>query len=699
MTGVQPAAAARPATALDSTIPGTATRQTECPVAVQVDASTLTTAQVFETAAQDACSESVVLTRTVGRKRHQLRDGTEALADTFPDHPGAACAFLRLAAGPARRVRLVFDGTDTAMACGAGGWLLEGHVAEANAAPRYWLPQPPVLRTVDANGRILTQRALSLDGFTTDPSGLCLELEVEADKHLDLPVWRFAPDAAAAGLLAPLQAPSVLERQRWFLRSSHAAVNKPADVYECLVHGWVYDNRFVRRARYPARTWRICSENEAHSLYMALNGLERATGRALYTLLKRQIVGSIIARQAADGGWHHGEWTDLMESHFRLHTAGLLVLEAALEEAPDPAVRQALDAAAAFLAGRTDRTDIGTWFLHDALEESAERASADGAPPWEPTKILGASPTNKLILNTHLDSLVALDRYRELAHDDRHAGTVESAHSAALAVLRARPAEWLYRPAYRALWLTLLPSERAARLPLPARVVRRLVPKLLAPNLYRLKWRHPRLVMPGGLIDRHLAPKHYNTIYHTVNLMDVVRLTRRFPHPDLLRIVHDAVAAVTRTGLLEFWVQRKLKQPIGYWVEAIYQLCTLDPAPELRAHLAQAMLAAEDLGLGLPPTLLGADPEVIPHAQQVTCPCPGDARLRVANLGRGLRSEVVVVNPGSEAVALGWDSAAPRAARWSSSAAQASISTAAAPTSIPARGWAWGVCGPVPPSA
>lgn len=661
------------------------------PTATPADVVSHAVDDVFRQFTPDARATDVAATQAFRRYGVALDFGGQALLDSFADHPGVACAFVRLAPGPARHMRLVFDGIDAATECAAGGWLLTQRRPSVRTATRYWLPQPPALRTLDANGRILTQCNLPLDSIGGDGARLWVDVPVDADAHLDLPVWRFAPDAVAKGVLAPLEDPLPLERQRWFLRSSHAALDRLADVYACLVHGRVYDNRFVRRARYPARTWRICSENEAHSLYMALNGLERATGRALYTLLKRQIVGSIIARQAADGGWHHGEWTDLMESHFRLHTAGLLVLEAALEEAPDPAVRQALDAAAAFLAGRTDRTDIGTWFLHDALEESAERASADGAPPWEPTKILGASPTNKLILNTHLDSLVALDRYRELAHDDRHAGTVESAHGAALAVLRARPAEWLYRPAYRALWLTLLPSERAARLPLPARLVRRLVPKLLAPNLYRLKWRHPRLVMPGGLIDRHLAPKHYNTIYHTVNLMDVVRLTRRFPHPDLHRIVHDAVAAVTRTGLLEFWVQRKLKQPIGYWVEAIYQLCTLDPAPELRAHLAQAMLAAEDLGLGLPPTLLGADPEVIPHTQQVTCPCPADARLRVANLGRRGHAEIVVINPCHEPVALAWEGAAPGDLAWCAPSAPRAAATKPAPTMVPARGWVWGV--------
>jgi hypothetical protein len=501
--------------------------------------------------------------------------------------------------------------------------------------------------------------------------------------HLDLAVWRFAAGTDAA---SALDAPLSIERQRWFLRSSHTTLQRLADVYQCLVHGWVYDNRFVWRRIWGGFRWRICSENEAHSLYMALSGLERATGRALYTLLKRQIVASIISRQAADGGWHHGEWTDLMESHLRLHSAGVLVLEAALEETRDPAVARALGAAAAFLAARNDRTQMGLWFLHDALEESVERATFKDAPPWIPTRMLGASASNKLILNTHLDSTVALDRYREVSGDTRHAEAVASARGTAKTLFGLRPAEWLYRLAYRAVWLTLLPSEKANRLPLPLKVVRRLARDYLVPNLYRLKHRYPRFVMPGGLIDRHLSPKHFDMGYHPVNLMDVVRLWRRFPQDDYRALVQGAVQAVTANGLLQFWLESKQIQPLGYWVEALYHLCTLDELPVYRAHLAEAMLCAEDAGLGLPPALLGADPEAVAPADQAACPSPRDSRLRVANLSGRARREFLVVNPAPEALALEWDAEPPAGVRWTPADDRPADATSAS-LRVPARGW------------
>jgi len=103
-----------------------------------------------------------------------------------------------------------------------------------------------------------------------------------------------------------------------------------------------------------------------------MSGLELATGKMIYGLLKRQLLFSVIARQAQDGGWYHGEWTDRMESHYRFHNGGMLLLEAALRERPDEVVSKALERAAHFISRCTDNTDLGLWFLHDSLKENAE---------------------------------------------------------------------------------------------------------------------------------------------------------------------------------------------------------------------------------------------------------------------------------------------------------------------------------------
>jgi hypothetical protein len=417
-----------------------------------------------------------------------------------------------------------------------------------------------------------------------------------------------------------------------------------------------------------------------------LHGLECATNKRLYGLLKRQILFSVIARQAPDGGWYHGEWTDLMESHFRLHNAALAMLEAAFEERGDQVVQAALAKAAAFTSRRTDSTDLGLWFLHDSLEESAEMATVSGAPRWVLSRALGKSTTNKLILNTHLDAIVVLDRYREITGDNQYADHVASALIAVRALLKLRPAERLYRLLFWAIGLTLVPASEANKWPLALRVTRRLAAKYIAPQLHNVKRIFPRLVMPGGLIDRHLSPPYFTVGYHPVNVMDLARLWRRFPDEDLGGLLEEAIKAVTDSSLLRYWVEATQRQAVGYWVEALYHLCTLIPAHAYRGRLAEAILAAEDAGLGLPPSLLGANPEVVKQNQQAPCPSPADSRLRVANLSCGGGREVLVVNATTTELELEWQSDGALGLSWRAADGQR-IPAGNSPLTVPPRGW------------
>ena len=149
------------------------------------------------------------------------------------------------------------------------------------------------------------------------------------------------------------------------------------------------------------------------------------------------------------------------------------MLESALEDDPgDTVLTASLQRASSFISKYTDQTTLGLWFLHDSLEESAEGMDAcwkQTGGKWLPSRILGKSPTNKLILNTHLDTTIALHRYSEVTGDNRYAGEVDSAYSAARSSLMLQPAEQLYRLVYWAIGLTLLPLSEARSLPLPIR--------------------------------------------------------------------------------------------------------------------------------------------------------------------------------------------------------------------------------------
>jgi hypothetical protein len=377
-----------------------------------------------------------------------------------------------------------------------------------------------------------------------------------------------------------------------------------------------------------------------------------------------------------------------MESHFRYHNGGLLLLEAAYEEWPDDVIRSALDRAASFIARKVDRTSIGVWYLHDSLEESPEMMNKAGAR-WVPSRLFGKAPATKLILNTHLDTIVGLDRYRTVTGDERYAADVASARGATRALLALRPAERLYRALYWAVGLTLLPAADARRLPLPLRVLKRLTKDQLLPRLHLVKRLYPRMVMPGGFIERHLSRLHFGVNYHTYNLMDLARLRRRFPEESFAEIIDAAARTASDAKLLQYWVEAKQWQSLGFWVEAAYRLCTLDRNHLLRRYLADAMLVAETAGIGFSPSLLGGNPEAIDLRDQVGCPSPADVRLRIANLGRRGCPELLIVNTADEDLGVRWEGAQGPELAWTAPDGRPSPVVDGLPL-VPAKSWILG---------
>ena len=133
----------------------------------------------------------------------------------------------------------------------------------------------------------------------------------------------------------------------------------------------------------------------------------------------------------------------------------------ALNESDDSTVREALQRAASYIADKFNSTSVGAWFYHDELECS--ETGMHRAPfKWWPSTVLGKSPQNMLVLNTQLDTLVALDRYRALTGDVQYDAAVRSGFKATEATMALRPMEWLYRLVFSAINLTLLPTERGS---------------------------------------------------------------------------------------------------------------------------------------------------------------------------------------------------------------------------------------------
>jgi len=559
-------------------------------------------------------------------------DGLQRIRDSFA---GATCLFWRSVSAPALRL----DGNFALLRCASGGWLLKNRDADA---PSYWLPTPATLRRTSAQGHILEERSADLIGLEIDAAGVQIAFaSAQEGWSLDAVAWKLDDST----LIDELMELAPVETQGYFLLGSHTRYGQPADLYRHLIHGWVYEDRYA----WPHKR-RICSENDAHALHLIFSGLQRATGKRIYGLLKNQLLLSVLSRQGEDGGFRHGEWTDDMESHYRLHCSAMHLMMDALSENDDPVVRSALARGMDFLSDKRDETNAGAWFYHDELETSA--AGMRRAPfKWWPGTALGKSPQNMLVLNTQLDTLVALERYGTLTGDAQYAPRVESGYQAARAVLSLRPMEWVYRLLFSAIDLTLLPTEQAARLPAWKRLWKRIGWQVFIPRLPRLKTRFPRLVMPGGYIDRELSLQTWAYDYLAVNLMDLVRAAHGPRRAAFMPYIDGILEHCARTGIARRWLEHKGRAyAVGFYTEALVLLSLDEPRPETDALLADALQLCMQHGLGLPPSLNGGNAEAQAATQRV--PQPAFAGIVVANLSRAERAACLVVNTGQHATSL-----------------------------------------------
>ncbi len=605
-------------------------------------------------------------------RSHYKTQQAEFTLDQFT--PSAQCLFIRLSKPGTFNIRC--DQAYAFTQLEAGGYI---GIPDDPLAPVYWVPRPPTVRTINSDQSITHETAALISGLTLRDGDSSLQLLCPENAKLDLGIWKFT----AKNLAQQLRALSATEQQGSFLWGSHGCIKKPGDLYRHLINGGVYDLRFS----WPHNK-KCFSENEAHALYTAYSGLEQATGKTLYRFFQQQIVLSVIQRQAEDGAWYHGMWTDETECHYRLHTSALHLLMDEFDRTACHQVKTALEKGVAFLAQTHDPLDCGIWFLHDSLELS-DKAMDSGPFQWIKSTTLGKRPSNMLVLNTHLDTTIAINRYQGLTSDRQYSQLIQSALDSTRTVLALQSANWLYKPLFQAINLTLLPTDKARQLAAPVRAIKRIAANYLIKKLPDIKARFPRLVMPNGYIDRELSLRTWAVDYQTINLMDLARYARAFPGELQDEILDKAMAFTHDIGLIQRY--RELapgkRYATGFWVEALYHRCLAKDDVKYRQWLAEAMLECHDLGFGMAPSLLGTNSEAIPFTQQCPYPVPANKELNIAVLAKPQGLELLIVNHSQDTIDVHWERKPEILMNWRDSKQQP-LGNAA--LQIPPRQWVLG---------
>ena len=97
----------------------------------------------------------------------------------------------------------------------------------------------------------------------------------------------------------------------------------------------------------------------------------------------------------------------------------------------------------------------------------------------------------------------------------------------------------------------MLPTDKACKLSLPVRAIKRFAAEYLIKKLPDIKARFPRLVMPNGYIDRELSLRTWAIDYQTINLMDLARHAYAFPQAFDETILDKAMEFTQTSGLIK----------------------------------------------------------------------------------------------------------------------------------------------------
>ncbi|MEQ1622935.1 MAG: hypothetical protein ABL919_16180 [Methylococcales bacterium] len=550
-------------------------------------------------------------------------------------------------------IEFILEGSYSFQSVASGGYLGQPLAADQ---PCLWITQLPIIRRTNESCQIMSEQQTFFSGLSWKDGGCSFSIKLSQSSFFDLNIWRLPTNFSTE----QLKSRQSFETEGYFLLGSHACINKPADLYRHLIHGAVYDLRYS----WPQNK-KCFSENEAHALYTIYSGLEKQTGKSIYRFFQLQLVLSLIQRQADDGGWYHGMWTDSSECHYRLQTSGVHLLMDEFQRTNCPQVKAALEKAVSFLSKATDQLSCGIWFLHDSLELS-EQAMNSGPFKWIANKTLGKNISNMLVLNTHLDTSVALNRYGRITGDEQYQNLVTSALNSTRAVLELKAANWLYKPLFWAIGLTMLPTEKASQLPLPVRAIKRFAWQTLIKILPDIKARFPRLVMPNGYIDRELSLRTWAIDYQSINLMDLARHAYAFPQAFNDSILDKAMEFTQTSGLIKRYRELSADKhySVGFWSEALYYRCLTKPDTKYRQWLAEAILECHDLNFGLSPSLLGTNGEALSYDQQVQMPLTDSPGLLMANLSLGVQKEFLLVNTSESPITVSWSSAPDPELEW-----------------------------------
>lgn len=392
-----------------------------------------------------------------------------------------------------------------------------------------WIPKDPVSRLYDNNGRIQNAAGLPFE-VKSQPDGFMLSVTGKAGYRVEFGVVIFTKNVETfkEQLLSyrPVELRSVA-RSNWFYYEGIK------DVWDYFVKGTLLRTRH----QIYEKGWE--SQNIALALYYYLDFLHNRTAKQVYALLCDFVAYSVMLSLPADNRWRHGIWTDIAETHTVHQVAGIhLFLSYYERTGRDVFLRKAKGAMDLLISIADELSEDKVWFLHDTLETNM----TDSKLYYNvfPSEAFGKSVPNTLTLNSHIWTLTALYKLKQLNIDQRYGQYFEKGLDALKAVLGARPCNFLFGAVYRLrdTFLKLRMKTQNRFVAKADKIYSLAITRYLLPLL---KKTFPRVVMPNGFIERDLSGTVLSNFYHLLNIEDILILYNQTKFDWFLEIAAKSV--------------------------------------------------------------------------------------------------------------------------------------------------------------
>jgi hypothetical protein len=417
-----------------------------------------------------------------------------------------------------------------------------GHIVNGSGenSAMFWLPKTPVSRIYDIHKRI--HQSNQADVTFSDNIAAAMTIVCPSGMRTEFCLLRFSKDTKQLQL--QLTDRDSFEDAEFFrLHRNIFNYKGLCDLWDYLIQGKIY------KPSPNNSTVSVQSQHTAYSLYYHMSYLHDRFGKHIYNIARQLVAYAVLLSQDQGGRWKHGLWADKMETHCVFQVSGIDVLVDYYQiSGGDIFLEKAKDAADYLVEIADHLSGDMLWFLHDSLELNIDDARLFYKDIL-PSKSFGKSESNTLCLNSHLGTMIILRRLSKLEGGQRYTTPLQKAGDALKMILTLKPAGFLYGPIY---WLRDLFHTMAEKKPC------RLTDKLRRKNesflrkgwLFRLKVRHPRIVMPNGFTERDITASLLMNDYHLVNMRDLLYVYRDVPEQWLCDIIEKCMRYTVQSSVV-----------------------------------------------------------------------------------------------------------------------------------------------------